>query len=220
MAHTLAFELIRQHRRSISIHIDHFGNIVVKAPYLIPRFLISRFVGEKKEWINKKLKHTGKPLDIKKGSDKNDYLFLGSSYKLEIGDFKKIEVADTIHYPKFLSFRAEKELKEWYISQAKEVISKRVKYYAAILETTYKSISFSDTSSKWGSCSADNALQFNWRLVMSPILVLDYVVVHELVHTREKNHSHDFWIAVAKYKPAYKQYIKWLKENSFRLHPV
>jgi len=141
-------------------------------------------------------------------------------YKLKVGNYKNIHIdppTDGLNFPNFLIFRAKKELDSWYIKQAKEIITKRVEHYSKIMQTSYKNISFSDTKSKWGSCGPDNALQFNWRLIMAPPLVTDYVIVHELAHTIEKNHSRDFWKKVELYKPAYRQYRKWLETNSHRL---
>jgi len=119
-----------------------------------------------------------------------------------------------------LLFRGKTELTNWYIQEAKRRITERVDFFSQRMNTTYRRISFSDTSSKWGSCFPDNALQFNWRLVMAPIIVIDYVVVHELAHTTEKNHGPKFWRIVASQKPAYKQHIQWLKENSNKLQMV
>lgn len=214
------YQIIRGHRRSLSIQIDRHGKLVVKAPYLVPTFFVKRFVNEKRGWIDKQLaraKNTPihKPLRFQQD---DEFLYLGEKYPLQIGDFKEISVSNTLHFPKFLQFRIQKELTEWYIRQAKEIITKRVSHNCKILKTNYKSISFSDTISKWGSCSKENHLQFNWRLVMAPMLVIDYVVVHELVHTREKNHGNRFWRIVASYKPAYKQYKKWLRAHSHALH--
>ncbi|OGG15479.1 hypothetical protein A3D77_06540 [Candidatus Gottesmanbacteria bacterium RIFCSPHIGHO2_02_FULL_39_11] len=222
MPHILDFELIRSHRSSLSLQINLHGKLVVKAPHLMPMFLINRFVNEKSEWIDKHLKGVQKSYvnRLEEMQEGNEFLYLGNLYKLEIGNYKEVTVGDKLYFPKFLSFRLKKEVTEWYIRQAKKIITQRVIYYSAIMKKNYKSIIYSDTTSKWGSCSVDNRLQFNWRLIMSSILVLDYVVVHELVHTTEKNHRRKFWKEVEKYKPAYKQYIKWLKENSYRLHSI
>lgn len=216
------FELIRSHRHSLSLQITLKGKLVVKAPYLIPMFLINRFVQERRDWILKHLK-SAKESQVKNSDELHpgdEFLYLGNTYKLQAGNYKEISVSDKLYFPNFLMFRVKKEINEWYIRQAKKIITHRVIYYASLMKKKYVSISYSDTISKWGSCSADNRLQFNWRLIMSPIIVLDYVVVHELVHTTEKNHRRNFWKEVEKYKPAYKQYIKWLKENSYRLHSV
>ncbi len=69
------------------------------------------------------------------------------------------------------------------------------------------------TKSQWGSCTHDNKLQFSWRLIMTPITVLNYVVIHELAHTTQKNHSRAFWDVVRRHCPSYNRQRKWLKEH-------
>jgi predicted metal-dependent hydrolase len=213
------FKLIRSNRRSISIQITPEGEVVVKAPYLVPSIIIKHFVRGKNEWI---VRHLGKihkagVVKQKQYSQGEEFMYLGNIYKLDIGDYQEIKITDKLCFPQFLKFRIQKELNDWYIRQAREIITKRVDYHSKLMQMEYRGITFSDTSSKWGSCSRDNFLQFNWRLVMAPLQTIDYVVVHELAHTKEKNHGDRFWRIVSLYKPAYKQYRKWLNENSRRL---
>lgn len=216
-------KLVRSNRRSISIQITPDGQVVVKAPYLMPRFIINRFVAEKSDWINKHLEKM-KKITIKRHTgeirDGDEFMYLGNNYKLKIGNYSEIKVAGALCFPQFLAFRIKKELTSWYMERAKTIITERVNYFSEELNVDYKYITYSDTVSKWGSCSHDNRLQFNWRLIMAPVLVLDYVVVHELTHIKEKNHGRNFWKEVEKYKPAYKQYIRWLKEHSHVLHSI
>jgi predicted metal-dependent hydrolase len=213
------FKLERSNRRSISIHITPVGDLVVKAPRLIPVFLINRFVSNHLKWIEKHLEKfkVNPTVRNKKYTEGEKYLYLGKEYPLHLGEYKEISVTSVLNFPKHLEFRIQKELLDWYLKQARLKITERVKYFSALMEAEYKEILFSDTRSKWGSCSRDNSLQFCWRLIMAPILVIDYVVVHELTHIFEKNHSDDFWRKVRRYKPAYKQYKKWLKDNAHRL---
>ena len=212
------YRVIRGNRRTLMILITERGELIVKAPFYIPNFLIKKFVIEKSGWISKKLEHMHKfSIKKKKYSDGDKFLYLGESYDLHIGDYTEIKVNDYFCFPRFLSFRLTKEIENWYIKAAKEKIMQRVNHYSLLMDAEYFSISFSDTKSKWGSCSRDNFLQFNWKLIMAPLLVIDYVVVHELAHTKEKNHSRDFWMIVKKYKPAWKQYKKWLRDNAQRM---
>ncbi len=215
-----AFEIVRSHRRSISIHILPYGKVEVRAPHLVPAFVINRFVKDKSDWISKQVNRAKifQPKINNKATESSEYLYLGKSYKFRIGAFKEITFTDSLNFPNFKLFRFQKELTQWYMTQAKKIITKRVAHYAAELETEYKEITYSDTTSKWGSCSRDNRLQFTWRLIMAPLLVIDYVVVHELVHTKHKNHGPAFWEEVRKYKPAYKQYIRWLKDHAAQIH--
>lgn len=114
----------------------------------------------------------------------------------------------------------EKRLEAPYRNAAKDYIPKRVAYFAEILDVTYGNITIRDQKTRWGSCSSSGNLNFNWRLILAPPKVLDYVVVHELCHRIEMNHSERFWAQVEKVIPEYKEYRKWLKENGSTLSPL
>ena len=208
--------IIRARRRTLSIHILPDGSVVVSAPLLTSSGTIQRFLDEKHAWIEKHLAVVKKQLFISKRAyrDGERFLFLGQSYTLHFGNYTRITLKNSeLCFPQFLAFRVKKELHEWYVKEARTVISDRVVANALQMNVHYKSISFSDTKSKWGSCTHDNRLQFNWRLIMSPIIVINYVVVHELAHIMEKNHSDVFWTKVRNINPSYRQQIKWLKEH-------
>ncbi len=210
--------IIRSVRRSISLHVSSHGELIVKAPFFVPEKIIQNFIKDKEDWILKALQKVGKSKINKKTYQEGEgFLYLGDKYKLHLGDFKEISVTKTLNFPDFLSFRIKKELTNWYIKQAKEVITNQVDHMSKKMNVKYKDLRFSDTSSKWGSCSPDNSLQFNWRLVMTPITVINYVVIHELTHTTEKNHRSKFWKRVDIYTPAYKQHRKWLNNNKHLL---
>ena len=107
--------------------------------------------------------------------------------------------------------------------KAKTVIPERVAYYAAIVGVTYDKITIRSQRTRWGSCSSQGNLNFNCLLMLAPENVLDYVVVHELCHRKEMNHSPKFWAEVERVLPDYRQSKRWLKENGQalmgRLHP-
>lgn len=108
-------------------------------------------------------------------------------------------------------------LEKRYRDAAKEYIPKRVAYYHELTGGTYHKITIRDQKSRWGSCSSNGTLSFNYRLMLAPPRVLDYVVVHELCHLTHMNHSADFWNMVASILPDYKEYRKWLKDNGHTL---
>lgn len=211
--------IIRQRRSSISVAVTKTGEVVVKAPYLVPQFVISQFLNSKKEWIEKTLASVKVHLPPKKIYQEGEqFLFLGNMLTLQFHAQTDIFVKNNVLlFPKALQFRMQKELQAWFIAKAKEVIRQRVILHAKEMKVQYKDIFFSDTSSKWGTCFSDNTLQFNWRLIMAPILVIDYVVIHELTHTTEKHHQDSFWRRVRLFTPAYKQHRKWLQENGHLL---
>lgn len=209
-------QVIRSKRRTLSLQVLSNGSIVVKSPTYVSDKDINKFIEKNREWIDKQnqLKQKLSISTDKKYEHGEQFLYLGVSHTLEVGNYKTIEVSDNkILFPNFLAFRIQKELTAWYLSQAKKLITEQVEYYAKQMNVTYTTLSFSDTKSRWGACSHDNQLQFNWKLIMAPLLTLNYVVVHELTHTTEKNHSRNFWNKVRFYNPSYKQQMKWLKTH-------
>lgn len=98
-------------------------------------------------------------------------------------------------------------------NQALEVIPKRVSYFAEIVGVTYGKITIRNQKSKWGSCSSKGNLNFNCLLMLMPTEVQDYIVVHELCHRKEMNHSPKFWAEVRKVLPDYEKQKSWLKEH-------
>ena len=107
----------------------------------------------------------------------------------------------------------EKELRE----RAKSVLAQRTAYFARQIGVTYGRITVRDQKNRWGSCSQTGNLNFNFRLILAPLEVLDYVVVHELCHRRQMNHSTQFWQEVAQVLPDYRKRKAWLTENGWRL---
>jgi predicted metal-dependent hydrolase len=155
---------------------------------------------------------------IKHYRDGEEFLFLGERYKLKIGNFTQIVISgSSLHFPRVVLFRAKKELDNWYRQQALTHITQRAEWYAARMQVKYASLSFADTKSRWGACTHDNRLQFNWRLIMTPHAVLDSVVVHELAHTLEKNHSKEFWFHVRKVMPGYSAHRAWINHHQDEL---
>lgn len=212
-------KIIRSRRRSIALEVNRNGEVIVKAPKLLPKFFIEKFISEKKDWIEETLAKVKKHLPIKKKyTEGESFLFLGKEYALAFYTGTKIGLKENmLFFPKTLQFRIQKELVNWYKDQAEKFITKRLAFHAKKMQATYTDVFFSDTSSKWGTCFADNTLQFNWRLIMAPVMVLDYVIIHELTHTTEKNHQDSFWSRVRFFTPAYKQHRKWLSENAHLL---
>lgn len=109
-------------------------------------------------------------------------------------------------------------LEKWYRKEAAAIISRKASYYAEALKVDFQKIHIKDQRSRWGSCSSKKNLNFNWRLVMAPEPVLDYVVIHELCHLEHMDHSAAFWGLVGSICPEYKQHRRWLKEHGENLY--
>ncbi len=141
--------------------------------------------------------------------------YLGKKYPLEVRLNKKsvVEFSDKFYVSSANHLSIKRYLESWYKQQARRIIQERVKYFSKLSGLTYNMIGISDAASRWGSASGRKNLHFNWRLVMAPLPVIDYVVSHELAHLSEMNHSRQFWEKVRKMFPLYRQYRTWLKRN-------
>lgn len=118
--------------------------------------------------------------------------------------------------PKFLpenvmNITVREQVRLWLRSQAHNKILQSVRKYSLIFGFTYGKIRIKDTVSRWGSCSREGNLNFNWRIIMAPSEVIDYLVIHETAHLQELNHSGAFWGIVKKRCPEYRSSIAWLK---------
>lgn len=105
----------------------------------------------------------------------------------------------------------------YFRARAKSYIPARVSYFARQMKVSYGKIVIRDQKTRWGSRSSSGTLSFNWRLMLAPKQVLDYVVVHELCHIKQMNHSKAFWQEVERVMPDYAIYRKWLKEHGREL---
>lgn len=119
---------------------------------------------------------------------------------------------DSIDKEKLTLYELKKLYKEAFIK-----FKNRVEYYAPIIGVSYNKISIKSQTSRWGSCSSQKNLNFNCLLMFAPPETLDYVVIHELCHLKEMNHSNKFWLLVKQIMPDYKQHKQWLKDNGNNL---
>lgn len=108
-------------------------------------------------------------------------------------------------------------LEKRYKDAAREYFPKRVAYFQTMTGGSYNRITIRDQKTRWGSCSSRGTLSFNWRLMLAPPTILDYVVVHELCHLTHMNHSATFWAAVESVYPDYRIARKWLREHGHEL---
>ena len=148
-----------------------------------------------------------------------EFLFLGEKYPLIVtkNTTGALVFDNGFYLNEFNHHHAETYFLNWYKKQALEVFTKRVFNYAQQVKVSYTSLSLSSANSKWGSCSEDNKLMFNWRLIMAPLAAIDSVIFHELAHVMEKNHTKKFWRRVTMWFPAYEEQKHWLDLHGYKL---
>lgn len=211
----------------MAIHIKPPGNILVFSPLNVPEHIIKERVRSKGGWVLKKLLEV-KHLDTEKFKkdfvDGEALLFLGKNYNLKIieNDRKipKVFLRDGMFYLETSLFEVaelRKAMEKWYRKKADRIINDRVEIYLSKIGRRPRSAKVKEQKRRWGSCTARGDLYFNWRLVMAPPGIIDYIVVHEMSHLVHPNHSRRFWQKVESILPDYRKRRKWLKDNGLRL---
>lgn len=119
------------------------------------------------------------------------------------------------HHAKETSIK--RALETLYRRKARQRFGRRADHFQEEMEVEYDQIEIRNQRTRWGSCSTNGTLGLNWRLMMAPPEIIDYIVIHELAHLKEANHSSTFWSLVAEYDPEYESHADWLHENSARL---
>lgn len=228
---SIAIQIIRSQRKTMALQIKPDLTVMVRAPKFIPEKNIRKFILDNREWINKHYKEMEEN-KLKNPMPTYDNLYVNGAKlpllneKFVLLEIKKGEkksrtkVYYTTQIPKLIVVTAScdaNDIREcvvsWYRHYSKEVIEEKVAYYAKNMQVSFGQISIRDQKSRWGSCSAKKNLNFNWRLVMMPEVVLDYVVIHELAHLKQLNHSPAFWREVEKVLPDYRIRKEWLKSH-------
>ncbi|MBI2333471.1 MAG: M48 family metallopeptidase [Chloroflexi bacterium] len=215
-------KFVRAKRRTIALIIERDGSLTVRAPKRAALRDIEQFIHEKIDWILRSREKLRAIVTLPKKQYANGetFLFLGSEYELSIVNPQRpaLKLGNGFTLGSTAQKRGEGMFIRWYKEQALQVFTERVDHYAALYGFSPKQVKVNSAKTRWGSCSANGTINFTWRLVMAPLDVIDYVVLHELAHLRVKNHSPRFWKLVESLCPDFKRHRKWLKENGEKLN--
>ena len=209
-------KLVRSKRKTLSLIVETDGTLTVRAPLRMKEADIRRFIESKKDWIKRKQTQARKDaVAPRQYIDGETFWYLGQEIQLRIiPDGKPALVMDgSFKLTKSARPHAKSVFTSWYRKQARKLLIERVDYFAQKHGFRAGKIRISSARTRWGSCSTKGTLSFTWRLVMAPLDVIDYVVVHEMCHLKEMNHSKAFWEQVESILPDYKLRRKWLKKN-------
>ena len=216
-------QIIRSNRRTLALQIAPDASLIVRAPERVSKKTILAFVQRKLKWIlhhQKLARETYRPSVKREFVNGEGFLYLGDWHTLFV--IQDVRQPLVINEKKFLlseSFLpdAKRLFEHWYRKQAYAVITDRVRRYAKTANLSFKRISITGARKRWGSCGPKGTLNFSWRLIMAPMKVVDYVIVHELAHLEERNHSRKFWDKVRLLFPNYQPAETWLKAHSWLL---
>lgn len=215
-------EIIRTDRRSIAILIDPRGRLVVRSPLKVPLNLINAFVASKQAWIEQKLAEARErePRQAIEFKDGENFLLLGEKRTLRLISQSKKPL--TLVNQEFILHKEHRTdatmlFEKMYKKVAKQYLSERLDTLSTKYGYKFTRMRITSARTRWGSCSSTGTISFTWRLIMAPVEVIDYVVIHELVHIGIKDHSKRFWGKVESLMPEYKKHKNWLKVHGGKL---
>lgn len=215
----LEYSIVRSSkRRKLTITVERDRRVVVHAPESTSDEKIHQVVESKRQWLFEKTHHSQKYDDLPHPPGKElvngeSAMYLGRNYRIAITDTASGEIEFTRQFliPPKVAKEGPKSLATWYFTRAEQKILPRVKHHARQLGVEYGSAKITDSKFRWGSCTLNNNLSFNWRLIKAPMSVIDYVVIHELAHLIEANHTPRFWNIVKAQAPSSEKTKTWLK---------
>ena len=224
----IAFNLIYRKRKTMSIEVEPTGEVTVIAPAFTSIDKIMERVKSRARWIVSK-QYESKFIDDTKINREaisgDSYMYLGRNYSLDIVlDEKSDNILVKLFRGKFVvntytkdEKLIKKALENWYREKTLSKVKERIAYYKCYFNDDVKDVKVKEQKKRWASCTTKNELLFNWRCVMAPAFVLDYIVVHEMCHMEYKNHSKDFWNRVYSVMPDYDSRRLWLKNNGVKM---
>lgn len=215
-------KVIRSRRKTVALEVREDASLIVRAPYFTSGASIRRLVDRKRRWISQKqelVRSRNRKKPKREFVDGEGFWYLGRPYNLQIVERQDhpLVLKSSFLLSKRSAHRAKDVFIRWYKEQAERKISERAVLYASRAGLRYKKINITSAQKRWGSCGANGSINFSWRLIMAPLEVIDYVVVHELAHLKEKGHPKRFWQAVSTLLPGYERQKEWLKENGHGL---
>ena len=217
----LDYQIVRSpKRKKLTISVERDRSIIVHAPQAISEEELRRTVDAKRQWILTKLRHPQKYQNRlhppgKEVVNGESALYLGRDYRIEVLETASGDVEFSHHFivPPIHQVKRREVLRDWYIARAKEKIITRVERHARELGVKFAAAKIVDNRYRWGSCTVNDNVNFNWRLIKAPIFVIDYVIVHELAHLIEGNHTTRFWTIIRARTPTMEKARAWLKEH-------
>ncbi len=221
----------RAFRKRLGVSVHPNGRIQVSSNKSLAQKQIIKFLESNRTWIEKSLKEAEaiqEKYPPKLFSSGETYPYLGGDYQLQIQASKQTNLRFTggailfespVPEPQWTTelrqayFQA---FKKSYRQVAEQIMSQRIEFYAHQMQLMPKAVKFRGQKTIWGSCSPENNISLNYKLIVAPIQVVDYVLIHELAHIRHKDHSKRFWALVEQHTP-YRRYSRdWLREHHFK----
>ncbi len=218
----MKMKIIKSIRKTISMKIDEAWELIVKAPLFVSKEKIDEFINKNKTWVEKKKQLV---LDrMKKYVDWEKFMYFWEEYELKFSWESNIIEFNwkTFYLNKKHKKNTSLLFTNFYKKEAMFYIKNRINFISWKYELKFNKLTISSAKTRWWSCSSNKNISFSYRLIMAPIKTIDYVIVHELAHLKEMNHSKNFWKLVEEmmkwlYPWDYKIHKKWLKDNGNKM---
>lgn len=211
----IEYEIKRSRRKTLAIHIKPDGKIEVRCDYSVKDAIIREFVQSKEKWINNHLERIAqrKKSPLVFGSKA---LYLGKEYEIVAANGQSYFDGKKIYINRDMNIYT--VLGNFYKTSAQTLLPSMVRAKEQVMNLHANKIGITSAKTRWGSCSGTNNLNFSWRLMMAEPEVIEYVIIHELAHIKEKNHGKQFWRLVEKYEPYYREMQDKLKHLADRIN--
>ena len=215
-------EVVRTKRRKTATVRVQEGKVSVVVPESLPDTRIEALVSRKSRWIREKLRIHGNSIVVrpKEYVSGESFTYLGRNYRLKVKTAPEASVrllggrlVVTLPAGANRPEQVTKALAGWYREHAEQKLREKSERYAKIVGVAPSSVDIKAFKSRWGSCSTAGRIQFNWKIIIAPNRIVDYVVVHELCHLKQHDHSPRFWKCVERVFPDYQECRDWLKVN-------
>ena len=213
-------------KRTIALHVKN-NKLIIKTPRSVSKKTLVDFIKRKQHWINQRaiLNFEEQNLKNREFIDNDKFYFRGDEYRLSLslGRKEAVKIEGDLLLVSYVDDKSigreniKRLLEDWYLKESIKILKARTEELAKQMRVQPYGITVKNYKSKWGSCTANNKISYNWRIIMAPDCIIDYLIVHELSHIIEPNHSKNFWYHVGNYCEDFKKKRKWLRENGHKL---
>ena len=213
-------------KRTISLQVKN-NKLIIKTPRRVSKKILYDLIKRKQNWIKQRaiLNVEEQNLKNREFIDNEKFYYRGNEYRLSLilGRKEAVKIEEGLLQVWYVADKSivrstiKRLLEDWYLKESTKVLKARTEELAQQMKVQPCGITVKNYNSKWGSCTANNKISYNWRIIMAPDCIVDYLIIHELSHIIEPNHSKNFWYQVGNYCKDFKKKRKWLRENGHKL---
>ena len=213
-------------KRTIALQVKN-NKLIIKTPRSVSKKTLVDLIKRKQHWINQRaiLNFEEQNLKNREFIDNDKFYFRGDEYRLSLilGRKEAVKIEGGLLVVSYVDDKSigreniKRLLEDWYLKESIKILKARTEELAQQMRVQPYGITVKNYKSKWGSCTANNKISYNWRIIMAPDYIVDYLIVHELSHIIEPNHSKNFWCQVGNYCKDFQKKRKWLRENGHKL---